>query len=156
MHKTQQVGIQLPTYADNMALSASARRCSWALAMQQSINISCQPGPQQQTSSGGFAAVDPCWDRQTNGRTPYCYINPALLTMRAVPNVSNVVTNKTLTTLSRHTSTIVHGSIVHSNLSDGQPSPVPSAHQPSRSSLVRLSPNFALSRQNFALCARLL
>jgi len=28
--------------------------------LQQSIDISCPPGPQQQTCSSGFAAVDPC------------------------------------------------------------------------------------------------
>jgi len=30
---------------------------------QQSIDISCPPDPQQQTSGIGFAAVGCCWDR---------------------------------------------------------------------------------------------
>ena len=37
--------------------------------VQHSINISSWPGPQQQTCSSGFAAVGPCWDRQTDGQT---------------------------------------------------------------------------------------
>jgi len=37
--------------------------------LQQSIDISCLPNPQQQTCSSGFAAVGPCWDRQTKGQT---------------------------------------------------------------------------------------
>jgi len=53
-------------------------------AMQQSIDIACPPGPQQQTRSSGNVAVSPCWDRQTDKRTPYRYIDPALH-MRVVP-----------------------------------------------------------------------
>ena len=34
--------------------------------LQRSIDVSCPPGPQQQTCSSGFAAVGPCWDRQTD------------------------------------------------------------------------------------------
>ena len=34
--------------------------------LQQSIDISFLPGPQQQTCSCGFAAVGPCWDGQTD------------------------------------------------------------------------------------------
>ena len=37
--------------------------------MQQSIDISCPPGPQQQTCSSGFAPVGPCWNRQTDIQT---------------------------------------------------------------------------------------
>jgi len=52
----------------------------------QSVDVSCLPGPQQQTCSSGFAAVGPCWDRQTDGqRTPYDYIDPAPHTVLAVP-----------------------------------------------------------------------
>jgi len=48
------------------------------------INISCLPGPQQQTCSNGFTAVGPCWDRQVDGcRT----ISETMLCMRAVPTV---------------------------------------------------------------------
>jgi len=39
------------------------------LLLQQSIDISCWPGPQQQTCSSGFVAVRPWWDRQTERRT---------------------------------------------------------------------------------------
>ena len=34
--------------------------------LQQSIDISCLPGPQQQTHCRRLAAVDPCWDGQTD------------------------------------------------------------------------------------------
>ena len=33
------------------------------------IDVSFPPGPQQQTCSSGFAAVGPCWGRQTDGQT---------------------------------------------------------------------------------------
>ena len=56
------------TCADNVALHAFARR---RLAVQQSIDTSCI------TCSSWFAAVDPRWDRQTDGRKPYRYIDPA-------------------------------------------------------------------------------
>jgi len=46
-------------------LSPAALLC----AVQQSIDISSLPGPQQLTCSSGFAAVCPCWDRQTDGQT---------------------------------------------------------------------------------------
>jgi len=63
---TENVCVQIPTYADNVALPAFARRCCWALILQQSIDIFCTPGPQQETSSSGFAAVGSCWNRQTD------------------------------------------------------------------------------------------
>ena len=39
--------------------------CHHTPAMQQSIDTSCPPGPQQQTCSSGFVVVVvvPCWDR---------------------------------------------------------------------------------------------
>ena len=37
--------------------------------VQQSVDISCQPDPQQQTCSTEFAAVGPCWDRRTGRPT---------------------------------------------------------------------------------------
>jgi len=50
-----------------VALPALARRTP---LLQQSIDISCpRAHTQQQTCSGEFAAVGPCWDRQTDGRT---------------------------------------------------------------------------------------
>ena len=44
----------------------------------------CPPGPQQQTCSSGFAAAGICWDRQTDGRTPCRFIDPAQHAMLAV------------------------------------------------------------------------
>jgi len=65
---TQQVRVQLPTYADNVALPAFTRH-----TLQQSID------------SSRFAVMGPCWDGQTDGRTPYRFIYPAShTTMRAV------------------------------------------------------------------------
>ena len=61
--KSKQVCVQLPTYADNVALPAFASRPP---LLQQSIEISCPPGLQQQTCSSVFVAVGPCWDRQTD------------------------------------------------------------------------------------------
>jgi len=62
----EEVCIQLPMHADNMALPASAN-CMPLL--QKSIDICCLLGPQQQTCSSGFAAVGPCWDRQMGRHT---------------------------------------------------------------------------------------
>ena len=61
-----QVSVQLPTYADNVALPAFARR---TLLLQQSIDISCPPGPQQQTCSIDFIAAGPHWDKRSDGQT---------------------------------------------------------------------------------------
>ena len=47
-------------------------------AVQQSTDITCPPGPQQQARTSRFAAVGSCWDRQTS----YCYRDPAPHTMR--------------------------------------------------------------------------
>jgi len=44
--------------------------------LQHLIDISRPPGPQQQTCSSGFAAVGPCWDRQTDG---HCAVSPYVL-----------------------------------------------------------------------------
>jgi len=67
--------------------------------LQHSIDSSCPPGPQRQTHSSGFAAVGLCWDRRTNRRTPYGFIDPAPRTMRAVP----VTQGNSLTTVSNLT-----------------------------------------------------
>jgi len=56
---------EVRTYADNVALPAFARR----YCMLLSIDIFCPPGPQQQPCRNGFAAVEPCWNRQTDRRT---------------------------------------------------------------------------------------
>ena len=55
--KSKQVCVQLPTYTDNVALPAFASRPP---LLQQSIEISCPPGSQQQTCSSGFVTVGPC------------------------------------------------------------------------------------------------
>jgi len=55
--------MQLPTYADNVVLPTFARRVPM---MRQQIHISCPPGPTAANCSSGFAAVGPCWDRQTD------------------------------------------------------------------------------------------
>jgi len=46
-------------------------------AAATSIDISGPTGPQQQTYGSGFAAVDPPMLGQTDGLTPYRYIDPA-------------------------------------------------------------------------------
>jgi len=58
--------VQLSTYVDNEALPAFARHTP---LLRQSIDISCPPSRHQQTCSSGFAAVGPCWDRQTDRQT---------------------------------------------------------------------------------------
>jgi len=50
--QVSEVCVQLPTYANNVALFAFARRTP---LLQQSVAISCPPGPQQQTRSCGWA-----------------------------------------------------------------------------------------------------
>ena len=59
-----------------MTLPAFVRR---TLLLQQSIDTSCTPGPQQQTCNSGFAAGFCCWCMmgQTDGRTPYRYAGSA-------------------------------------------------------------------------------
>ena len=59
-----QVCVQVPTYANNVALPAFASRAS---LLQQSTDISCVLRPQQQTCSTEFAVVGPRWERQTDG-----------------------------------------------------------------------------------------
>jgi len=68
----KQVRAQLHTSADNEALHAFARRDATAAArllltaaVQQSIDIFCTPGPQQQTRRAACGG----WDRQTDRRT---------------------------------------------------------------------------------------
>ena len=68
-------------YADNVTLPAFACRCCWAPAVQQSIDISCPTGQQQQAYSSGFAVVmGPHWARQTDGHY-HCVIDPGPHTM---------------------------------------------------------------------------
>jgi len=49
----------------------STSHAALLFAVQQSIHIFCRTGSQQQTCRSGFAAVDPFWDRQAEGR-PAC------------------------------------------------------------------------------------
>ena len=72
------------TYAQNVALPAFVRCMP---AVQQSIDISYPPSPQQQTCSSGVWRPDGT-DRQTDGRMdapPDRCIDPALDVVRAVP-----------------------------------------------------------------------
>ena len=78
--------------ADNVALAAfaAARRAAARLlltsgppAVQQSIDMSWRPGPQQQTHTNGARQASGT-DGQTDGRTPDSCIDPARRTMRAV------------------------------------------------------------------------
>jgi len=61
-----QVCDQLPASADNVTLLA--------VVLQQSINICCSPGPQQQTHRNGVRQPNNGTDGQTDGRTPDRYI----------------------------------------------------------------------------------
>ena len=57
--------------------------------LQQSIDISFPPGPQQQTRRSdmqrSIGGTERQTDGQTDGRTMYRYIDPAPHTMRATP-----------------------------------------------------------------------
>jgi len=62
-------------------------RAAAAPAVQQSIDISYPPGPQQQTRRTLLQRADGTArraDRQTDGQTPYRFIDHASRTMRAV------------------------------------------------------------------------
>jgi len=72
-------------YADNVALPAFAPRTP---LQQQAIDISCLPGPQQQTFSSGLllcAHAGTQTDGQTGGQTPYRLLDPFPHTTRAAP-----------------------------------------------------------------------
>jgi len=62
------------------------RRCCWAPAVQQSIDISCLLGPQQQTRRTMLQQSIAGTDRQTDGRTPYRYTHPAAYHASSVKN----------------------------------------------------------------------
>ena len=68
--------ISHPTYADNEALPAFASRCCNSRSLSP-------PGPQQRTCSSGLAVVGPCCGRQTDGRTPYRFVDPVPHIIRA-------------------------------------------------------------------------
>ena len=78
--QTKQVWIQLPTYADNVALPAFTRHCC--------SNQLISPARWAHSSKPATAGLTPMLrqshagsDRQTDGRTPYRFINPAPHTM---------------------------------------------------------------------------
>jgi len=76
-------------YADNMELPAFAHR-----TLQQSIDISWPPGPQQQTCSSGVWRANGTYkqvDRQTDGQTLYRFIDLAPHTMWAAPKITGLV-----------------------------------------------------------------
>jgi len=52
---------------------AAVRRAAARLLLtagHATIDISCPPGPQQQTRRSGVYVAAECWDRQTDRRTP--------------------------------------------------------------------------------------
>jgi len=60
--------LQETTATTHWSSMAALCRTTWIQThhtRKQSIDISCQPGPQQQICSSGFAAVGWCWDRQS-------------------------------------------------------------------------------------------
>jgi len=78
--QTKQVWIQLPTYADNVALPAFTRHCC--------SNQLISPARWAHSSKPATAGLTPMLrqshagsDRQTDGRTPCRFINPAPHTM---------------------------------------------------------------------------
>jgi len=74
--------VALPTFA------------SHTLLLQQSIDISCQRGAQQQTCSSRFAAmgqIETCGDRQTDGHRTV-----SLTLLRAVSSTSNMPNKATI------------------------------------------------------------
>jgi len=77
---------------------AAVRRCCWAPAVQQSIDISCPPGPQQQTHRALLQLSIAGTDRPSGGRTPYRYIDPAAYYASSVNNRANKIRNKNAVT----------------------------------------------------------
>jgi len=80
-------------YAENVALPAFVRCMP---AVQQSIDISYPPSPQQQTCSSGVRRPDGTdrqtdrqTDGQTDGQTPDICINHAVHAMRTVPTCAH-------------------------------------------------------------------
>jgi len=82
MMPIKQVCVELPTSAVSVALPAvwcamqQHHCCSVLQTVQQSTDISCPQGAQQQTGSSGVQ-----WDRATDRWTPDRYTDPALHTM---------------------------------------------------------------------------
>jgi len=76
--------VTLPVFAAARHAAARLLLTADLPAVQQLINISWPPGPQQQTRRSGVWLPNVATDRQTDGRAPYRYIDPAPHTMRAV------------------------------------------------------------------------
>jgi len=69
IRRTRTVLIHLP---HTRSFAADRRRCCWTLAVQQLIDISCHPGPQQQTRRTLLQRSTDGTDRRTDdGHTPY-------------------------------------------------------------------------------------
>jgi len=66
LQENKQVYIQLTPSANNVTLLA--------VDVQQSIDISCPPSPQQQTRRSGVRRPNDGTDGQTDGQTPDRYI----------------------------------------------------------------------------------
>ena len=83
-HYYQQVCVQQPTYADNVPLPAFARRTP---LLQQSIDISpVSRAPSSKPAAAILLVLARAGtERRTDGRTPYCFIDPAAHIMRAMP-----------------------------------------------------------------------
>jgi len=91
------------TYADNVALPAFARRC--CCGVQQSTDISCRLGPQQQTCSSGYAAVSPRWDRRM---VTVPFYNPCSCINGILPCIRNL----TVEVYSHAVQYIAHGAVL--------------------------------------------
>jgi len=76
----QQVCVQLPTYADNVALPAFARR-----ARRCCSNRSISPARRAHSSEPAAAGLLLWAHAGTDGRTPYSFTDPVPHTMRVVP-----------------------------------------------------------------------
>jgi len=66
---------------------AAAPRAAAAPAEQQSIDISCPPGPQQQTRRTLLQRSNGADTRTDDGRTQYRFVEPAPHTAPAVPEM---------------------------------------------------------------------
>ena len=80
----QQMSVQLPAPAVNVTLPAFARRTLLLItgvAVQQLLDISCPPGPRQQTRSIGLRRPNGT-DGRTDGRTRGSFVD--CIAMRAV------------------------------------------------------------------------
>ena len=78
--RQKQVVVQLHTSADNVTLLAFAADPCRPCCCDRSISPACR------ANSSKYAAAVDIWDRQTDGRTPYRYIDAAAYDVnRTVP-----------------------------------------------------------------------